>query len=115
MCSSYRRDCVPVPLRNRDYLTTLRFLQRFEPCKAAEAHSIQNNLKVKHVWNLASMLGQNMFSPLTMFLPLPHFLQLHQFLTFSCFSKPNTLHCPLNYKNTTSIPDSTAMVDNCPN
>ena len=63
MCSSYRRDCEPVPLRNRDYLTTLRSLQRFEPCKAVEAHSIQTNLKVKHVWNLTSYAGTKHVSP----------------------------------------------------
>ena len=42
---------------NRDYVTTLRLRQRFEPRKAAEAHSIQTNLKVKHLWNLISYAG----------------------------------------------------------
>ena len=57
MCSCYRPDGVPVPVCNRDYVAALRFLQRFEPCKAVEAHSIQTNLKVRHVWNLISCAG----------------------------------------------------------
>ena len=95
MCSCYRPDGAPVPLRNTEYIPTLLLLQRFEPCNAAEAHSIQTILKVKHVWNIIT-LGQNMFLPQTILLPLPHLLQLHQ-LTFTCSSKPTPLFSPPTY------------------
>ena len=115
MCICYKPDGLPLPLCNRDYVTTLCFLQRFEPRKAAEAHFIQTNLKVKYVWNLISYAGTKHASP-AMFLPLPPICcNSTDFLTFSCFSKPNLLHSPLFYKNPASIPDLTAMVDNCHN
>ena len=57
MCLCYRPDGVPLPLRNRGSVTTLRLQQRFEPSEAAEAHSIQTNLNMKHVWNLISYAG----------------------------------------------------------
>ena len=63
MCSCYRPDGAPVPLRTTEYVTTLRLLQRFEPCNAAEAHSIQTIMKVKDVWNLISCVGTKHVSP----------------------------------------------------
>ena len=115
MCSCYRPDGVPVPLCNRDYVATLRLLQRFEPCKAAEAHSIQTNLKVKHVWNLISCAETIRFSLKPYYTHFPHLLQLHQLLSFSCFSIPNSMPSPSTYKKPLSIPDLTVMVDNCHN
>ena len=62
MCSCSRPDGVPVPL-NRDHVNVLCLLQRIEPRKAAEAQSIQTNLKVKDAWNLVSYAGTKHVSP----------------------------------------------------
>lgn len=47
-------------LHNREKLC---LLQSFEPREAAEAQSIQTNLKVKQVWNLTSYAASNNLSP----------------------------------------------------
>ena len=56
-----------------------------------------------------------MFVPPKMLLPLFHLLQLHQLLAFSCFSIPDLLPFLSIFKNLPSIPDLTAMIDNCRN
>ena len=87
MCSCYRPEIVPVPLRNRDSVTTLRLLQRFEPSKAAEAHSIQTKLKVKHVWTLISCAGTK-YASLKKFPLLSLYLQEPPFYSrLYCYDK----------------------------
>ena len=114
MCICYKPDGLPLPLCNRDYVTTLCFLQRFEPRKTAEAHFIQTNLKVKRMEFNKLCWDKTCFSCNVSSTP-PIYCNSTDFFTFSCFSKPNLLHSPLFYKNPASIPDLTAMVDNCHN
>ena len=59
------------------------------------------------------LLGQKMFLPKKTLLLFTHLLQLHQFNFV--FSKPNRRLSPSTYKSSSSIPDLTAMVDNCYN
>ena len=82
--------------------------------EGAEEKSIQTNLKVKHAWNLIFYAGTKSVSPPKNVTPTPPFTAT-PLLTFSCFSIPNLLPFPLTYKNSPSIPDLTAMVDNCHN
>ena len=105
-----------MPLRNRDYVTTLCLLQGFEPSNVAEAHSIQTNLKVKHVWSLIGYaVTKHVSHQKQCYSHSPHLLELHKVLTFSCFSKQKPFSSPPTYKNPPSISDLIAMVDNCHN
>ena len=111
MCSCYRPGGVPVPLRNKDYVTTLRLLQRFKHRKAA----IQTNLKVKCVWNSVRYTGTKQVSPQNSATPTrPIYCNSTNYLLI-VFSKSNPLPSPHTYKNPRSIPDLTTIVDNCHN
>ena len=91
MCSYYRTDGEPLSIRNRKKLC---LLQRFEPCEAVDAQSInQPESEAGIEFNKLCQDKKYFFSKNVT--PTPSFiLLLHQSLTFSCFSKPNPLSFP---------------------